>query len=284
MCREKGISVPLKKILAVYSVIFGMILPLRGEAAAWLEPKGDGLIIGNIQPYTSCHYWNQQGNLQSGPCFYQFAVNPYMEYGVTSKFTAILNPTFLSYSQLNQKSHFALGYATIGGRFLISKKDYNAFSFQVLYNQPFKSENFGNGLSPSTQYTIANEQRYADFRFLYGTGGKFDPKEYNTWYADIEASYNPYFNGGADQLHFDLMFGWKTLAQRLIFEVQELNAISLHNPLNSLQPNYSLCSIIPNIRYLFKSNWSIQVGVKQDFYGTNVGMGTSPFAALWFVF
>jgi len=276
--------VRFKKNLAVYALIFMPLLPLLSEAAAWLQPKGDGLVIGNIQPYTSCRYWDKQGNLHSGPCFQQFAVNPYMEYGFTSKFTAILNSTFLSYSQSGEKSPFALGYATVGGRFLINKKDYNTFSFQVLYNQPFKSKNFGNSLSPSTQYTISNEEHYADFRFLYGIGGKFDPQEYNTWYLDAEASYNPYFDGAADQLHLDFMAGWKTLAQRLIFEVQELNTITLHNPLNAEQPDYNLCTIMPNIRYLFKPNWSIQIGVKQDFYGTNVGMGTSPFAALWFTF
>ena len=265
-------------------LVAAVFLPLQSEAAAWLQPKGDGLVIGNIQPYTSCRYWDTQGNLHSGPCFDQFAVNPYVEYGVTSRFTAILNPTFLSYKQSGNSSPFGLGYATVGGRFLISKKDYSAFSFQALYNQPFKSQNFGDNTSPSTQATIASEERYVDLRLLYGTGGKFNSIALNTWYADVETSYNPYFDGAADQLHFDFMLGWKTLSEKLIFEIQELNTVTLNDPHNAQQPNYNLCTIMPNIRYVFRKNLSVQVGVKQDFYGTNIGMGTAPFFALWYQF
>src|SRR6202042_503647 len=120
--------------------------------AAWLQPKSDGLIIGTAQNYTSCNYWDKQGNLHSGPCFHQFAINPYTEYGLSQNVTLIVNSTFLSYSQGDKTNSFGLGYVNFGGRFLISHKDYDTFSFQLLYNQPFKSKNFGNTNLPSGQY------------------------------------------------------------------------------------------------------------------------------------
>jgi len=270
------------KYISLLAVFF--FLPDIAHAAAWLMPKGDGQVIGTIQPYKSCSYWDKQSNLQSGTCFYQFSVNAYTEYGVTNNFTFILNPTFLNYSQGSASSPFALGYATIGGRFLIKKKDYDALSFQLLYNQPFKSKNFGNGTSPSSQYTLANEQQYMDVRLLYGVGGKFDTQEYSTWYADVETSYRPYFNGAADEVHIDFMAGWKTYNQRLIFELQELNTFSMHDPKTPQEPNYNLFTVMPNIIFWFKPKVALQIGVKQDFYGWNIGQGTAPFIAMWLKF
>jgi hypothetical protein len=261
-----------------------LTLPVKSYAAAWLQPKGEGLIIGTVQPYLSCKYWDKQSNLHSGPCFHQFAINPYAEYGATSRLTLIVSPTFLSYSQSGEVSPFALGYINLGGRFLIKHKYYDTLSFQVLYNQPFKSQNFGNTATPSAQYAIVNEQYYVDLRILYGTGGRFDRKEYSTWYADAEASFRPYFSGAADEFHIDFMAGYKTLNRRLIFELQELNTISLHNPRNFRQPNYNLFTLMPNVIYWFKPNAAFQFGVKQDFYGNNIGQGTAPFVALWIKF
>ena len=275
------IQKPYQSILFIFSIFYFGLLPIKSNAAAWLQPKGNGLVIGNVQSYTSCKYWDKQGNLHSGPCFRQFSANPYTEYGLTSKVTLILNPTFLGYSQAGQNSPFGLGYVNLGGRFQLSHKDYDTFSFQILYNQPFKSKNFGNNNIPSAQYTLANQQKYVDLRLLYGTGGKLNTKEYTTWYADAEASFRPYFQGAADEFHIDFMLGLKTLNQRLIYEIQELNTLSLHNPSNYQQPNYNLFTIMPSIIYWYKPNVAFQVGVKQDFYGTNIGRGTAPFIALW---
>jgi hypothetical protein len=274
----------LISILSLLSFCFILVIPIKSFAAAWLQPKGQGLVIGTIQPYLSCKYWDKQSNLHSGPCFRQFAMNPYTEYGLLPNLTLIFNPTFLSYSQSGETNSFGLGYINVGGRFLLKQKDYDTFSFQVLYNQPFKSKNFGNTSIPSAQYALANEQPYLDLRLLYGTGGKFDPGEYNTWYADAEASFRPYFDGAADEFHIDFMLGWKTLNQRLIFELQELNTLSLHNPSNFQQPNYTLFTVMPSVIYWYKPCAAFQFGVKQDFYGNNVGRGTAPFIALWFKF
>ena len=271
-----------KWLFSIFFFSLIWITPITSYAAAWLQSKGDGLIIGNIQPYLSCTYWDKQSNLHSGPCFRQFSINPYIEYGLLSNLTLVVNPTFNSFSQSGQSSPFGLAYTTVGGRFLLNHKDWNTLSFQALYNQPFKSKNFGNGATPSAQYALANEQPYLDLRILYGTGGQFDPKEYSTWYADAEASFRPYFDGAADEIHVDFMAGFKTLNQRLIFELQELNTISLHNPKNFQQPNYNLYTVMPSVIYWYRKNMAAQLGIKQDFYGNNIGKGTAPFIAFWF--
>jgi hypothetical protein len=257
-------------------------MPTKNYAAAWLQDKGKGLVIGNVQSYTSCNYWDLESNLQSGPCFRQFSINPYFEYGVLSNFTLIINPVFLDYSQADQSSPFALGYITVGGRFLINKKDYDTISFQAEYNQPFKSSNFGS--NPSSQSTIANEEKFLDLRILYGTGGAYGRNQHNEWYADAEAAVRPYFGVTAAELHFDFMLGWKILDKRFIFEIQELNTISLYAPKDPSKPNFNLCTAMLSVIYFLQPSLGLQGGVKQDFYGTNIGRGTAPFVAIWFKF
>lgn len=251
-------------------------------AAAWLQPKGEGVIIANAQQYVSCHYWNLEGNLQSGPCFNQLSINPYIEYGALDEVTVGVNPFLRRLSQAGAIDPLGLDNITFFGRFLNKHKNWSTLSTQLSYNQPFRSADFGQ--TPSSAYAIVGRERYADIRLLGGTGGQFDPKAYNTWYANMEAAYRPFFDGAADELHLDLMIGWKTLNQRLVLELQELNTFGLHNPSNATQPNYNVFTVMPNIIYWYFQSLAVQVGVQQDLYGTNIGRGTAPFIALWWKF
>lgn len=253
-----------------------LMFPLALQASAWLQPKNSGVIVTNIQPSLSCKYWNKQGKLKNGPCFHQFLINPYFEYGYTSYLTIILNPNFLSYSQMREVSHFALGYINMGGRFLIFQKNNYICSLQMLLNQPFKSNKFGKQNGPSSEFALANEEYYLDVRALFGVAGVL---KRNVWYANVETAFRPYFQGAASEFHIDFFIGEKIWNEKLIFEIQELNTLSAHDPANYLQPNYNVFTLVPNMVYWFKSNVAIQIGIKQDFYGNNTGRGTSPFIA-----
>lgn len=283
-CKKPRFNSSLRIVIVFLLFSSTLVIPRHVNSAAWLQEKGEGLIIGNIQSYTSCKYWDLNSHLQSGPCFHQFSVNPYMEYGIVSKFTIIINPTFLSYNQAGQSSAFNLGYMTIGGRYSLHKKDYSALSVQILYNQPFKSSNFGS--NPSAISALSNEEYYIDLRILYGNGGKFNKKSKsksgNTWYANAEAAIRPYIGVKASELHFDFMLGCKTMKQRLVVEIQELNTISLYKPTNTTKPNFNLGTLMFSAMYWYTPKLGLQAGIKQDFYGTNIGRGTSPFIALWF--
>ena len=265
-------------------------VPQPSFAAAWLLPEHEGLVIANVAQYTSCNTWNTEGQLSSTPCFNQFTVNPYFEYGAFSDVTVGLNPFFQRISQSGNVSPFDLVNITPFARFLIQQHHWTTRSVQVGYNQPFTSSTFGGTPTPSSAssassaYGIENRQRFVDVRFLYGIGGAFDPKERKVWYADFEAAYRPYFDGAADQLHFDIMLGLKVLSKTLVFELQEKNTWSLHNPSNIREPDYNLYSLQPSIIYWFIANLGIQIGLQQDFYGNNVGMGTTPFGAVWWKF
>jgi hypothetical protein len=260
-----------------------LIIPIQVFAAAWVQPKGEGILITPVQPTLSCQYWDKQSKLKRGPCFHQFAINPYAEYGYSSKLTVVFSPTFLSYRQSNQSSPFALGYIVLGGRYLVSERNNHSLSLQLLYNQPFKSNKFGSHDDTSTQYALGNEEYYVDARVLYGIKGQVN-KTNNFWYANAETAFRPYFQGAASEFHIDLTTGVITHNGKVVFEVQELNTLSTHDPANYQQPNYNVYTIIPNLTYWFKANSAVQLGLKQDFYGNNTGRGTAPFVSFWIKF
>ncbi len=275
---------PLRYVLL--TALFLGLLPLSAYAAAWLQPKGKGLVIGNLQQYVACNYWDQQSQLQdSGACFNQFSLSPYVEYGVLSRLTAVVSPNFNSFNQGNQSVPFGFENIFLAGRYLLWEKEWSALSVQLGYNQPIRTSTFGNPLIPTSAFVLINRQSYLDARLLYGTGGIFAPAKENTWYADFETAFQPNFTGAADEFHLKMMLGLKTRDGRLIFEVQEFNALRFNNPKNDTFPNYNLFTIMPNVIYWYKENVAaIQLGVYQDFFGTNIGRGTTPFVSLWWRF
>lgn len=270
--------------IASFACVLWMLFPLKINAAAWLQEKDHGQVIGYVQQYTSCQYWNRQGNLKDGPCFRQFSVSPYLEYGLLEKFNIIVSPNFNRFSQAGSVVPFGAENGILGGKYSLWKKEWTETSLQVIYNQPFRPGQFGNPAIPSAVYALIDRQRFVDARLLYGTGGAFDKGKYNTWYADAEASFQGNFSGAANEVHFDFMLGWKTLNGRLALEVQEKNAITLNNPQNITFPNYNLSTVFADIIYWYFPSAAIQLGVQQDFYGTNIGRGTAPFIALWWKF
>lgn len=267
--------------------LFYLFPASSSHAGAWLQAKGEGLVIGNAQYYNSCKYWDKQGNLHNGPCFEQFSVTPYAEYGLLDKLTLILSPNFDTFSQSNNRVPFGFENFFFAGRYSLWKKDWSQLSAQLGYNQPIRTSKFGNVITatPSSVYAIINRQRFIDARLLYGTGGTFDKENYNTWYADVEGAYQPNFSGGATEFRINLMLGWKTKGGQLIFELQELNALTANDATDPTAPSYNLSTVMVDTIYWFKSNIAaIQIGIQQDFYGKNIGQGTAPFIALWWRF
>ena len=81
------------------------------------------------------------------------------------------------------------------------------------------------------------------------------------------------------------MLGLKTLSERLVFEVQEWNAVSARNADSPSLPNYNIATVMGDIMYwVIPEIFSIQFGIQQDFYGVNIGRGTAPFISLWWRF
>ncbi|HVT62991.1 MAG TPA: hypothetical protein VHD33_05875 [Legionellaceae bacterium] len=276
----------IRKIAISLSILFLIWLPLSClYAAAWLQPKDKLLTISNTQIYESCQYWNAEGQLKNGSCFFQYALQPYYEYGMTKKFTVVLNPLFDTFYQSSFSVPFGFESLFFAGRYELWQKEWSVISAQFGYNAPVRTGLFGNPAIPISTFALINRTRYLDLRILFGTGGAFDSDKRNTWYFDAEFGYDPNFSGASDEAKINFMLGWKTQNGRLVFELQEWNALRIKPATNALYPNYSLATVMGNIIYwMVPEIVAFQLGIQQDFWGNNIGQGTAPFISLWWRF
>lgn len=278
MCKQMN-----KTFLELGLVFFTYISMQNANGAAWLQPKGTLLTSLINQAYNSCSFWNQQGQLQKGPCFFQYSLMPYFEYGAADSLTLILNPDFDTFNQSAKTVPFGLENVFFAGRYSLWKKDWSQFSVQLGYNAPVRTSLFGD--STTSVYAIINRMRYLDARVLYGTGGALDKFQSKTWYADAEIAYQPSFSGAADEMKLNFMLGVKILEGKIGFELQEWNALRSSHAVSSSLPSYNLATVMGNIIYWILPNVvALQGGIQQDFYGVNIGRGTSPFLSLWWRF
>jgi len=288
----------IKKLVAYFYLIIFLAISKNAYSSAWLQPQYGGFVILQAEPYFSKNSWTKSGKLESQPQYNEFTLTAYAEYGLFPWFTFIISPAFNTYSQSGNKSDFNAGYMNTTGRFKIIQTPGYILSFQVGYNQKFKSKYFGSSSTISNQSTLSEEQNYMDIRIMYGLNETLDlnnPKNQtdigtprttksNNWFVDFELAFRPYFSGGADQIRVDLWGGLKFLDQKIVLELREFNTFTLNNPSSSIEPNYDLFTIRPSIIYWASNHFAIEGGIEQDFFGTNTGMGTAPFGSLWWQF
>lgn len=270
-------------------------------AAAWLQPQYAGVFVLQGRPAMSCHYWTQNGQFKNSSCFKKITMDTYFEYGLLPWFTFVIDPSFNAFRANGNISGFGPANLMTAGRFQFWKKNYDVVSLQVGYNQRLKSKYFGivgssNNSSPlEDQNAFSGEQNYMDIRLMYGIGGVAKngrdksatvstigtarTTQPNTWYADVQLAFQPYFEGPADLFHLDFLYGIKFFKQTLELEFKELNTITLNNPSVSNAPNYNLFSVVGSLTYWFNKYVALRGGMQQDFFGTNTGMGTAAFGA-----
>ncbi len=286
----------VQKLIVFFYFSVCFFITQKSYASAWVQPKNGGTVIVEAEPYFSCAGWSQKGNLNSQPCFNSFALTGYAEYGVLDWFTFIIAPAFNTYNQSGSVSKFNAGYLTTGGRFQLFRTPGMVLSTSVGYNQRFKSKFFGDPASMGAhQATLSAEQNFLDVRILFGLNetvkengssaqiniGTPRTTKSNNWFVDFELAIRPYFSGASDQIRLDFLGGLKFLNQKLVLELHQFNTFTLHSPTTPNEPDYNLFSIRPSMIYWINNSFGLQIGVQQDFFGTNTSLGTAPFGAMW---
>lgn len=264
-------------MLRIYIFIL-LFFPNLIFAAAWVLPKNSALLIVNADWYYNDHFWDADGHLHSGPAYNQFTLNPYLEYGLTENMTIGQNSFFREVWKQNTDTGFKPGDSELFARYRWWHKDYNVFSTQLKFNVPWQHPSFFVSPLPPT---VSNGQYWLEGRLLYGIGGALPKLAKSTWFLSLEGGFQPNFNGAADQINTEAYFGWKSNKEKWVIELKEKNTFTMHNPTKPNAPDFNLATIVPGIIYSINEAFSLEVGVYQDFWGSNIGKGTQPFIALW---
>lgn len=265
------ISYWLNKLIPKCAVVILCVWAMNAHAGAWVQKKDAVLMINRIDWYVSTHAFDKHRHLHHAPRDRELQINPYFEYGVTERLTVGANPLFDDVDSTNSEA--GLEDLEIFGRYLLWANDYSVVSTQMLLKFP------GNvaGVTGARQFDF-------EWSLLGGTGGRVTRFPNNFWFLDVAGRIRKRFGSPADEIHLDWIVGLKTMHERLWYLIKQSNTIGLHNPSNRRGLNYDLNTIEPSVLYWVKRDIGLQFGVKQDFYGRNIGVGTAGFFALWLQF
>lgn len=261
---------------ALLVVAFALGGPLPAWAGAWNEGEGHWLDVNTLSYYAvTTDGYNQLGQKSGSGRYQQIEINPYIEYGLTDKWTIGIQPRVQEIQQSNLPGTaraFGLVQFNTFVRFQLYRDNWNAWALQ-------EQVDFS-GVQTGTEPQLVQPNTEYETRLLYGRN--FDlPGNWNG-FADLEAAYRFETQGWANQIRLDIAVGvhprpgWMILAQ-------SLNTIGVTTPAPG-QPDYNLYRVELSVVHELTPHIAVQIGAWHDAGGRDISLGNAGIVALWFRF
>jgi protein XagA len=186
-------------------------------AGAWTLDAGVGQAFVSGTLSTSDVIFGPSRLAQTAPRYNKFEAEALVEYGVTSRFTAILGPGLqhIDMAAPVDARRSGLGYTELGGRYQLLQADSWVLSGQTLLRLPGTSDS-------SNSAAIGYTDIQTDVRALLGHSFVLGAA---TAFIDLEAAQRFCSAGAPDEFHADLTFGLRP-SPRWLFLAQSFNVIS----------------------------------------------------------
>ncbi len=259
-----------------------MLFPLHhAEGGAWLQPKG-GLFASFITYYYSTtHYFDSHGSIKKrGGRFTKFEINPYFEYGVSDKDTAVLN---IFYDWIDDErrngtvSNDGFTDLELGWRRKVWSNDWNVVSSQFTLVVPLG-------------YDIEDDPRlgygrYAlEFALQYGHAFLLADR-----YGFIDLYVGPRFYIGypSDQFRIKLTAGYDITQKTQILAFGELHYGLGNGSLKrvgrnlTVTPDYKLLKVGLSGRYRITPHLSLVFTGYSHIWGEDTGAGGGFYGSIW---
>jgi hypothetical protein len=240
-------------------------------------------VITTFSLFQTSRTFDANGAVQrfaNGGSFQMLTLNPYLEYGLTSRYTLVVNTQvpFLDYrdSYGNQRSAGFGDTEVAVRRRLIASDSPWVLSGQLTVMFPM--------YSARRDPAPGNHQEDVEIRFLAGRGQKLW-RRHTFW--DGEVAYRSRFGAPADQVRADLTAGID-ITPRVMAMGQLFNSISMRNgqPLDTItnpnaQSDFDLHKGQVSLVTAVRRGTRIQVGWNDTLSGRNTGRGQTALIALW---
>jgi len=247
--------------------------------AAWLQTKGEGLIISSLSSYHSNARFDRLGLRSPGRDYRKQELFLYGEYGLADRLTLGAKPVFFrlrtdNLNRAGQQGMKGLSQVELFARTRIFVGDFWIVSAQALVKIPgansFDREPF-----------IEAPSRDLEGRILFGRSGRLARQSLNLeYFSSIEAGYRVRDRNAAGQWRADATFGVRPVQKYQII-VQSFNILSSRGPDDSDPTAYDLFKAqISAVRDL-PHGMALQAGVSSEFSGRNIGAGNALFLAVW---
>jgi len=260
-----------------------VLLPHSLQAGAWTQPARHGQIILTSSLFRTATEFDQFGDpvlFRDAGRFGHFTLNPYVEYGLTSRNTLVANVSapWLNYSnRYGKQTSAGLGDIEVALKRRINSPESRwAFSGQFTVAFP--------AYSPTRTPAPGNHQVDLEGRVMAGRG--LTLMHHHAFY-DLEAAYRYRNSAPADQVRAEATVGmdathWLMLMGQF-FAIKGLrngDPITITSNPNA-QSDFDLYKYQPSMVLSLGHGTRLQLGWNSAFSGRNTGSGHAAVLSVW---
>ncbi|HYL38599.1 MAG TPA: hypothetical protein VEV17_21965 [Bryobacteraceae bacterium] len=258
-------------------------LAVHLRADAWTQEQGHGQLILTSSLFETSWAFDGGGNAQRfdyGGAFRQFQLNPYLEYGLTSRTTLVVNTfvPFLKFSnQYGSQSSAGLGDVETGIRRRLNSSE-SPMPISVQFTVLFPT------YPADRQPPPGNHQMDAESRLMIGRGARLLG---HTAFWSLGGAYRYRSGAPADQFRSDATIG-VDLNHRFMVMTQFFGITGLRNgqPLQiggnpNAQSDFDLYKGQLSLVTRLGPHTRVQLGWNDTVAGRNTGRGQTYLIALW---
>lgn len=269
-----------KILLSTIASAAALVPDSSAFAGAWLQQPGHTQLIITTSYYQADDFLDDHGHRQPQETYRKAEVNPYLEYGLTSRWTLGANLLFQVVSQDdsttgNPLTNAALGDSEWFARCQLWKSDHAVISLRPFVKLPGLDDSANvpaiASIHPDAGFAVA-----AGYSFtLYGLPA----------FVDGEFGYRYRFGEPHDQLTLAPTFGirpyekWLLLSQ--LFSTWRMASEPAATFTNSPRNDYSLLKTQMSAVYQIDTSYSLQGGFFYNITGKNTGGGGGMILGVW---
>ena len=276
MNRRRAIDglLPIAFVLAFASAV---------HAGAWTQPEGALNMAVTFARYESSWYWDEQRESKKAldGAFSKTEARLYLEYGLTDRYTAILNFPWKRQEKGSPSdlSDSGVGDIEIGLRRRLWNRGSEAAAVQLVFGIPA-------GYDDRIPVALGSGNRYADLRYVWGRSW---PLRGGYGYVNLEFGYRAFDDDEPNQFRMDgilyapLSPSW---GMQLALNVEESEHIARPDPADPAAPRRGhrlwKAGIGPVLH--LAGGWSLSLIVYRDVLGAYTGEGTNVELSIWTTF
>jgi protein XagA len=256
-------------------VVLGMIFaPSVAWAGAWTLPEGTGQWVASLTASTATAYFEGSNGLVSGPRYNKDELSALIEYGVTDRLTAILDPVLqhIDIAAPTSAERTGLGYTEFGARYGFFEAPDWVVSGQATLRIPGTTDT-------SNPAAVGYTDVQADVRALLGHNFNIADRPA---FFDVEAAERVGF-GGPSEVHIDGTFGVKVMPRWLLL-VQSFNVFSEGTVAPLYGGSYDYFKLQVSAVYTLTSTWWLQGGGFSTYAGSNALQENGVILGVWHQF
>jgi hypothetical protein len=256
-------------------LVFGLLcVPSAAWASAWTLPEGTGQWLTTVTATTSTSYFTDSG-LASTPRYSKEELGMLIEYGLTDRLTAILEPGLqnIDIAAPTNAQRFGLNYTEFGARYGFFQAPDWVASGQTTLRIPGTSET-------SNPAAIGYTDVEADFRALVGHNFKAGDMPA---FFDLEVAERWRTDGYPSEFRFEGTLGVKVFPRWMLL-LQSLNVISEGSGISIFGGSYEYYKVELSALYTLTDTWWLQFGGMSTYAGRNALQENGVVLGVWHQF